>query len=314
MLLLPHGAPPGLRGTTPRAPSASFRDGPYVVTFRSDSRQPRRPWAHERHRPAILRRVPTSSARVGALAARVLEARRRDGPHGGGSPRRRRPNGGRSSVTCSSPGPGERRDPGARPHHPRRVSALPASPRPETAAGELASPALRPSPTPGSSCSPRRPTSPSPTPKRPRTTTRGLPRHAQFPCGGQRPRRRRPASEAGPARVPRAVVSGSDPSESANAVRLGLMQLMSAGAPDIPAEVSRAERISPADRSRTSADLLGYVGLHRVAGSSPWGDAGLVTAEYWKSAPFFANFCDGYQLRSADPRGPPGQRNASAAL
>ena len=93
------------------------------------------------------------------------------------------------------------------------------------------------------------------------------------------------------------VVSGGDPSSSAEAVRLGLMQLMSRQErPTIPAEVSRAERVRPADRI-TSEDLLGYVDLHRVAELlSREGDAGLVTAEYWKSAPFFATFCDGYQL------------------
>jgi hypothetical protein len=39
-------------------------------------------------------------------------------------------------------------------------------------------------------------------------------------------------------------------------------------------------------------DLAGYVGLHRVADAIQ----GPLTIEYWKSAPYFANFLDGYKL------------------
>ncbi len=47
----------------------------------------------------------------------------------------------------------------------------------------------------------------------------------------------------------------------------------------------------------TAEDLLGYAALHRVAelvGQER--DRGLVTTEYWKSAPYFVNFCEGYRL------------------
>ena len=39
-------------------------------------------------------------------------------------------------------------------------------------------------------------------------------------------------------------------------------------------------------------DLVGYVALRRLARAVE----GQVSAEYWKSAPYFVNFCDGYQL------------------
>lgn len=63
--------------------------------------------------------------------------------------------------------------------------------------------------------------------------------------------------------------------------------------------LSRVERPSQqADHTTTSApqvqpaDIAGYVALHRVAEAV---DAPL-TVEYWKSAPYFANFLDGYKV------------------
>ena len=47
----------------------------------------------------------------------------------------------------------------------------------------------------------------------------------------------------------------------------------------------------------TAEDLLGYAALHRVGDVVTLErDRGLVTTEYWKSAPYFINFCQGYRL------------------
>jgi len=84
--------------------------------------------------------------------------------------------------------------------------------------------------------------------------------------------------------------------------------------PDVIGEVrhnllklmSRAERPSPAsktcDRISSAADLqpaelADFATLQRIAETVAHPrDRGLVTAEYWKSAPYFLTFCDGYQL------------------
>jgi hypothetical protein len=63
--------------------------------------------------------------------------------------------------------------------------------------------------------------------------------------------------------------------------------------------LSRIERPTQrADRTRTSApkvepaDIAGYVALHRVSEKV----GAPLTVEYWKSAPYFANFLDGYKV------------------
>ncbi|MBB1510284.1 helicase [Tessaracoccus sp. MC1756] len=48
----------------------------------------------------------------------------------------------------------------------------------------------------------------------------------------------------------------------------------------------------------TAEDLSGYVSLMGLAEAASTGrDRGLVTPTYWKSAPYFPTFCDGYKLR-----------------
>ena len=42
----------------------------------------------------------------------------------------------------------------------------------------------------------------------------------------------------------------------------------------------------------TTEDMLGYVALRRIADEV----GGTLSIEYWKSAPYFLNFMDGYQL------------------
>ena len=72
--------------------------------------------------------------------------------------------------------------------------------------------------------------------------------------------------------------------------------------------MSRAERPSLTDGSMTEervatatdlrpTDFRDYVHLGRVAKAVRRSrDHGLVSAEYWKSAPYFLTFADGYQL------------------
>lgn len=61
--------------------------------------------------------------------------------------------------------------------------------------------------------------------------------------------------------------------------------------PDLDGHGMLAECLKSAD-DISSDDLLGYVALRNVAGTL---DAP-VTVEYWKSAPYFVNFADGYKL------------------
>ena len=94
-----------------------------------------------------------------------------------------------------------------------------------------------------------------------------------------------------------AVTMGIDPDKTIAKLRRSLMKVMSrAERPRVTAENSLQERVTPADGVR-SEDLLGFTALHTVAEvvAKEW-DRPLMTTEYWKSAPFFVNFCDGYRL------------------
>ena len=95
----------------------------------------------------------------------------------------------------------------------------------------------------------------------------------------------------------RQVVTGGDPSSPAAAVRDQLLRVMSRQErPVMPGHTMSMEVVRPANRV-TAEDLAGYAALHRVARQvRQERDHGLVTPEYWKSAPYFINFCDGYQL------------------
>ncbi|KNX38856.1 DEAD/DEAH box helicase [Luteipulveratus halotolerans] len=66
--------------------------------------------------------------------------------------------------------------------------------------------------------------------------------------------------------------------------------------PAIPDHAGTTDRARIADKV-TAADLTGYVALQRAADLvSHERDHGLITPEYWKSAPYFASFCQGYRL------------------
>ncbi|MDN5765557.1 MAG: hypothetical protein L0H96_06810 [Humibacillus sp.] len=103
------------------------------------------------------------------------------------------------------------------------------------------------------------------------------------------------------------VVNGGDPGGTATTIRSDLLKVMSRQErPRGSVESMMRERIHPAD-TVTAADLLGYVDLQNAADHVALkGDRGLVTPEYWKSAPYFINFCDGYQLGSRVRTGPLG--------
>ncbi|MDM7489842.1 DEAD/DEAH box helicase [Rhodococcus sp. CSLK01-03] len=95
----------------------------------------------------------------------------------------------------------------------------------------------------------------------------------------------------------RQVISGKDPRVVADGIRRKLLRVMSRQErPILPEGTMSVERVRTA--SRVSADdLIGYADLQNVARLvGHENDRGLVTAEYWKSAPYFVNFCDGYQL------------------
>lgn len=61
--------------------------------------------------------------------------------------------------------------------------------------------------------------------------------------------------------------------------------------PDLDGNGLLSERLDRADKI-TPDDLVGYVALRRLADSVE----GALTVEYWKSAPHFLNFVEGYQL------------------
>lgn len=90
----------------------------------------------------------------------------------------------------------------------------------------------------------------------------------------------------------RAAVTGQSVAEIASHVRDRLLKVM------CRTERPRAEGGGMlAEHLDTAApldedDLVGYVALRRLAHAVE----GQVSVEYWKSAPYFVNFCDGYQL------------------
>ena len=95
----------------------------------------------------------------------------------------------------------------------------------------------------------------------------------------------------------RAVTADTVPERTIAQLRRSLMKVMSrAERPRMTAEKDLKERVSLAHEVR-SEDLLGFTALHTVAEvvAKEW-DRPLMTTEYWKSAPFFINFCDGYRL------------------
>ncbi|KGN29777.1 hypothetical protein N802_11380 [Knoellia sinensis KCTC 19936] len=94
-----------------------------------------------------------------------------------------------------------------------------------------------------------------------------------------------------------AVTRGRDAGAITQAISTELLKVMSrAERPQVEDVIGRKEVVRPA-AAVTAADLVGYGALSEVARAvKEPRDAGLVTAEYWKSAPYFVNFCDTYKL------------------
>lgn len=90
----------------------------------------------------------------------------------------------------------------------------------------------------------------------------------------------------------RAAVSGQPVADIAGHVRDQLLKVMCrTERPRAQGTGMLAERLDVAG-PLDDGDLVGYVALRRLASAVK----GQVSAEYWKSAPYFVNFCDGYQL------------------
>lgn len=91
--------------------------------------------------------------------------------------------------------------------------------------------------------------------------------------------------------------SGGDVADVRENVGSALRRVMSRWErPSINTHSPLVEHVKETDQI-TASDLASYVALHRASElvGKPR-DRGLVTPEYWKSAPYFASFCQGYQL------------------
>ncbi|NYF96897.1 helicase [Janibacter cremeus] len=94
----------------------------------------------------------------------------------------------------------------------------------------------------------------------------------------------------------RDVTKGQDATAAAAAASEALLRVMCRNERPLIEERSMLDvRLRPADRI-TADDLAGYVRLRQLADVVGPG-AGLVGIDYWKSAPYFLTFCDGYRLR-----------------
>lgn len=80
-------------------------------------------------------------------------------------------------------------------------------------------------------------------------------------------------------------------------VRRELLKVMSRSErPVVSVEPMNAECVAQAGQV-TAADLVGYARLRAAAEAVATSTShGLMSTEYWKSAPYFINFCDGYKL------------------
>ncbi|KGN37506.1 DEAD/DEAH box helicase [Knoellia subterranea] len=94
-----------------------------------------------------------------------------------------------------------------------------------------------------------------------------------------------------------AVTHGQDVAKLAGDIGSELLKVMSrAERPQVDEVLHRTEVLRPAS-GVTAADLMGFAALGEVANAvKEPRDSGLVTPEYWKSAPYFVNFCDTYKL------------------
>lgn len=93
------------------------------------------------------------------------------------------------------------------------------------------------------------------------------------------------------------VLHGDTGSDIPARLRRDLLKVMSRAERPVLGEGTMSdERRQTADRV-TADDLVGYSALHDVASLAARDhDTGLVSTEYWKSAPYFINFCEGYRL------------------
>jgi hypothetical protein len=112
-----------------------------------------------------------------------------------------------------------------------------------------------------------------------------------------------------------AVVTGAPAAELTEDLRHVLLQVMTrTERPKSLGTTMATEIVTPADQLHEE-DLLGYVALRALARKVD----GAVSIDYWKSAPYFANFMDGYKIadkvRSAlkDPEKAPAVRALLAA-
>lgn len=94
-----------------------------------------------------------------------------------------------------------------------------------------------------------------------------------------------------------AVIAGEPNTQLIARLRAELLKLMTrAERPSLPDGAMLTEHLDEAADIRPD-DLVGFAHLSRVASIvAERRDRALFNTEYWKSAPYFANFCDGYQL------------------
>ena len=93
------------------------------------------------------------------------------------------------------------------------------------------------------------------------------------------------------------VTRGHDGQQVIPGLRTNLLKVMSRAERPVLSEGAMSVEHVRTATNVTAEDLLGYAALHRVGDVvSLERDRGLVTTEYWKSAPYFINFCEGYRL------------------
>lgn len=88
------------------------------------------------------------------------------------------------------------------------------------------------------------------------------------------------------------VVTGGDSSDSARQVEALLRPLMCRTERPTRVREEMRKTISDFVEPPTAQDLLGYVALKRISEEVD----GALAVDYWKSAPYFLNFMDGYKL------------------
>jgi len=95
-----------------------------------------------------------------------------------------------------------------------------------------------------------------------------------------------------------AVQHGQPMVETQAQLEAELLKLMSRSErPSVDSDARAREQVTVADRVEPE-DLIGFVALQDLAATvAKERDHSLATTNYWKSAPYFATFCDGYRIR-----------------